>query len=264
MQFASIASGSSGNCLFAGNDDTHILIDAGISKKRIEEGLASFGVEGRHIDAILVTHEHTDHIQGIGVWSRKYHIPIYGTRGTLSEIARSSTVGNVDEKLFRPIRPGERFQIGSMTVNPFTMPHDAKDPCCYRVSDRQHSVGMATDLGYFDQRIVEALTGCDLLYIEANHDLRMLEVGPYPYHLKQRIAGNYGHLSNESSGHLIGNLLNEKLQAIVLGHLSKENNYPELAYETVKAELLMNYRIAEKDLNLSVAPRSCAMELVKL
>lgn len=234
MQFSTIASGSSGNCLYAANDDTHILIDAGISKKRIEQGLKSFGTEGTDIDALLVTHEHMDHIQGIGVWSRKYHVPIYGTRGTLEEIWRTKSLGKVDESLFHVIRPGETFQINDMTIHPFSIPHDARDPVSYQIETADARIGTVTDLGYFDEAIIDELKDCDLLYVEANYDLHMLEVGPYPYQLKRRIAGNYGHLCNEMSGQLVGRLLNERLQQVILGHLSKENNFPELALRAVQ------------------------------
>lgn len=264
MQFATIASGSSGNCLYAGNDDTHILVDTGISKKRIETGLDICGVSGRDIDAVLITHEHSDHIQGIGVWSRKYHVPIYATRGTLNELKRMKSLGAIDESLFRVIRPGEVFHINNVTVSPFAIPHDARDPVSYHLEDGNNHIGMVTDLGYFDQSIINELTDCDLLYVEANHDLRMLETGPYPYALKRRIAGNYGHLCNEMAGQLIGQLLNAHLQHVILGHLSKENNFPELALQAVRNELLRDFSLQEDELNISVAPRDCAMPVITL
>lgn len=264
MQFSTIASGSSGNCLYAGNDDTHILIDAGISKKRIEQGLKTFGIDGKDIDAMLITHEHADHIQGIGVWSRKYHVPLYATKGTLNEIKKCKSLGALDEELFHIVRPGETVVIGNMKIDPFSIPHDARDPVSYHIDDGKTSIGMVTDLGYFDQNIVDALKNSDFLYVEANHDIRMLELGPYPYSLKQRILGNYGHLCNEMSGQLIGQLLHEKLQQVVLGHLSKENNFPELALKAVYAELAMYFGIEEKDLKVSVAPRDQAMQMINI
>lgn len=264
MQFATIASGSSGNCLYAANDDTHILIDAGISKKRIETGLSTFGVDGRDVDAVLITHEHSDHVQGIGVWSRKYHVPVYGTRGTLNELKRMKSLGAIDESLFHEVRPGESFMIRNITVHPFSIPHDARDPVSYHLEDGHRRIGTVTDLGYFDESIIHELLDCDLLYVEANHDLRMLETGPYPYELKRRIAGNYGHLCNEMAGQLIGQLLNEHLQQVILGHLSKENNFPELALQAVQNELMRHFLVNENELNIRVAPRDTAMPVITI
>ena len=264
MQFASIASGSSGNCLYTGNDDTHLLIDAGISKKRIEEGLIGFGVEPGDIDAILITHEHSDHIKGLGVLARKYRLPIYATRGTIMEIRRQRGLGEIDPALFHEIRSGESFRIGNMDIHAFAIPHDARDPVSFRVDDGKFRIGTVTDLGYFDESILAALAGCDILYAEANHDIRMLETGPYPYQLKVRILGNYGHLSNESSGQMIGHLLNEKLQRVILGHLSKENNYPELALKAVQYELESSFAQSGMQPEICVAPRDCALDLITM
>ena len=264
MQFSTIASGSSGNCLYAANDDTHLLIDAGISKKRIEQGLTSFGIEGADIDALLVTHEHLDHIQGIGVWSRKYHVPIYGTRGTLEAIWQTKSLGKIDTSLFHVIRPGETFTINNIDIHPFSIPHDARDPVSYQITTADTKIGTVTDLGYFDEAIVNELRDCDLLYVEANYDQHMLEAGPYPYQLKCRIAGNYGHLRNEMSGQLIGRLLNEKLGQVILGHLSKENNFPELALKAVWNELERDFSVTEEALRISVAPRDAAMTVITL
>ncbi len=264
MQFGSIASGSSGNCLYAGNDDVHVLIDTGISKKRIETGLDELGIDSKDISAVLITHEHSDHIQGLGVWSRKHHVPIYATRGTLKEIQRCRSLGEIDESLFHVIRPEEDFCLGNLRVHPFTIPHDARDPVSFRLSDDRTTIGMATDLGTFDDHILKSLEGSHFLYIEANHDLRMLETGPYPYALKCRIAGSFGHLCNEMSGQMIGRLKNEKLDRVVLGHLSKENNFPDLALAAVKDELARDFDITEKELQVSVAPRSAASDLFRI
>lgn len=264
MQFASIASGSSGNCLYTGNDDTHLLIDAGISKKRIEDGLKGFGVEPGDLDAVLITHEHSDHIKGLGVLARKYGLPIYATRGTIMEIRRQRSLGEIDESLFREIRAGESFRIGNMDIHAFAIPHDARDPVSFRVDDGKIRIGTVTDLGYYDESILAALKDCDLLYAEANHDIRMLETGPYPYQLKVRILGNYGHLSNESSGQMIRCLLNEKLQRVILGHLSKENNYPDLALKAVQYELENSFMQNGERPEICVAPRDSALEIITI
>lgn len=265
MEFTSIASGSSGNCLYAGNDDTHILIDAGISKKRIEEGLREADCDPRDIDALFITHEHIDHVSGLGVFSRKYHVPIYATRGTLNAIRTIRSLGEIDENLFRVIRPEENVQIGTFEIHPFSVSHDARDPVAYRISDPNYRIGTVTDLGFFDQHIINDLRDCDLLYIEANHDVRMLETGPYPYRLKVRIAGNYGHLSNEDAGRLACCLMNEKVQHIILGHLSKENNYPKLALAAVRDELTEALADTAALLPaITAAPRSCPHDKIVL
>lgn len=264
MRFASIASGSSGNCLYVGNDDTHILIDTGVSKKRIESGLKSLGVEPGDISAVLITHEHSDHVKGLGVFSRKYHVPIFATKGTLREICAMNSLGDIDSSLFRVIRGDEGFAFQGMNIQPLSVPHDAIDPVCYKVSSGKKSIATVTDLGYFDGHIVEHVKGCDALYVEANHDLHMLETGPYPYRLKLRISGNYGHLCNEMSGQLIGRAWEENMTNVILGHLSQENNYPKLALEAVKAELSRDYPELSESLDISVAPREIVSDLIKI
>ena len=161
MRFVSIASGSSGNCIYAGTDDTHVLIDAGISAKRIEMGLKEAGLTPRDLSGICVTHEHSDHIKGIGVLSRRYSIPIYATRGTLEGILNCRTLGEVDPELFRVIRPDEKFEIGNLTINPFHIDHDAADPVAFRVEAEKKAVAVATDLGHFDRYTVENLLNLD-------------------------------------------------------------------------------------------------------
>lgn len=264
MRFASIASGSSGNCLYVGSGSSHILVDAGISKKKIEEGLKQLDVNGSDIKAVLVTHEHSDHIKGLGVFSRKYHVPIYATKGTLMEIMRMRSLGAIDPGLFHVIRPDEEFSVGDVGVCPVSVSHDAADPVCYRFEDGRRRLGTVTDLGIFDDYIADSLKGCDMLYVEANHDIRMLQTGPYPYPLKLRIAGNYGHLSNEMSGQLIERLDNDRLGSVMLGHLSKENNFPDLALESVKTELIGDSCDRQLHFGLKVAPRDHISEIFDL
>ena len=265
MKLYSIASGSSGNCILTGSDTTSLLIDAGISKKRIDEGLGKIGYCSGDIDGILVTHEHSDHIKGLGVMARKLGVPIYATKGTYEAILRTSSVGKMPEGLFREVQPNCPIRIGDLTVSPFSISHDAADPIGYRVGDGKHSVAVATDMGVYDTYIVNQLQGLDALLLEANHDVRMLQVGIYPYHLKKRILGNRGHLSNESAGQLLCELLHDNMKKVLLGHLSKENNYPALAYETVCAEITMGdnpYKAA--DFSISVAKREDAGELIEI
>lgn len=257
MRFCSITSGSSGNCIYVGSDTTHLLVDAGISGKRTMEGLAQLELTGRDLDGILITHEHMDHISGLGVLARKFHIPIYATPGTIKAIKECSSVGDIEEELFVPVLPDEKTFIKDMVVNPIKISHDAAQPVGYRISYGNRKVAVCTDLGYYDDYIVESLRGLDALLLEANHDVNMLQVGPYPYYLKQRILGNRGHLSNENSGKLLNRILHDKMQAIMLGHLSKENNLPELAYESVCMEITLgDCEYKASDFDIMVANRS--------
>lgn len=239
MRLCSIASGSSGNCIYVGSQATHLLIDVGISGKRIENGINELGLTVRDIDGILITHEHADHICGLGVVARKYDIPIYATKGTIRAIKACKSIGEVDDSLFCEIREDEKLMLKDLSITPMKISHDAAQPVAYRIGYGSKKIAVCTDLGVYNDYTVECLKGMDALLLEANHDVKMLQVGPYPYYLKQRILGDRGHLSNENSGQLLSKVLNDKVQAIVLGHLSKENNLPELAYEAVRMEITM-------------------------
>ena len=263
MRLCSIASGSSGNCVYVGSDTTHLLMDVGVSGKRTEEGLKELGLSMRDIDGIFITHEHADHISGLGVLARKYGVPVYATRGTINAICQMKTMGNIDRELFQVIEPDEKYVIKDLTVCPMRISHDAADPVAYRIASEGKKIGIATDLGCYNDYTVECLKNMDLLYLEANHDIHMLQVGPYPYYLKQRILGDRGHLSNESAGRLLCRLLHDKLQTIILGHLSKENNMPELAYEAVRMEVTMSdTKYNGNDFPLYVAKRSEVSDIV--
>ena len=263
MDFCSIASGSSGNCTYTGTDETALLVDAGISARQIEKGLHSIDRTAEDIDGILVTHEHSDHVRGLGVLSRRYGIPIYGTRGTLKAIANCSSLGQIDAGLYREIRVDQDFRVGDVTVHPFEIPHDAAQPSAYRLSHEDTSVAVVTDLGVFSDYIIENMKGLDAVLLEANHDIRMLQAGPYPYYLKQRILGTHGHLSNENAGRLLCRILHDNLKHIFLGHLSKENNYDALAYETVCMEVTMGENpYKASDFHIRVAERSEVSQLV--
>lgn len=265
MDFFSVASGSSGNCICLGSDQCHVMIDAGISGKRIEEGMNTYDYTTSDMDGVLITHEHSDHIQGLGVIARKYGLPIYATKGTADAILQASSVGKIDPSLFHVIEAGKTFFIGNLEIYPMSISHDAADPVAYLVSDGRHRVGVVTDLGYYDADIVSHMEGLDALLLEANHDIHMLQVGAYPYPLKQRILGERGHLSNETSGQLLGQILHDGMQHILLGHLSKENNYDELAYETVRLEISLGdnpYR--GNDFPIEVAKRDRPSSLIRL
>ena len=239
MRLCSIASGSSGNCIYVGSDKTHLLVDAGISGKKVEFGLNSLDLTTGDLDGILVTHEHSDHIKGLGVVARKCGVPIYATQGTIRAMENSGSLGKMPEGIFHEVTPDQDCPIGDLTIHPFRISHDAAEPVAYRIGQGDREVGIATDMGVYDEYIVKNLEGLDALLLEANHDVNMLQVGKYPYYLKRRILGDKGHLSNETAGQLLCRLLHDNMKQILLGHLSRENNYEALAYETVCAEVTM-------------------------
>ncbi len=263
MRLCSIASGSSGNCIYLGSGNTSILIDAGISGKRVEKGLQEFGMTGRDINAILVTHEHSDHICGLGVLARRLGVPIYATAATIRQIRRQRSLGEIPDDLFFAVRPEEEVKIGEITALPFAISHDAADPVGYRLEAGGKTAAVATDMGVYTDYTIRHLSGLDVLLLEANHDVRMLEVGRYPYYLKQRILGERGHLSNEAAGLLLGEILHDQMKHIVLGHLSQENNYPALAYETVCAEVTTGDNpYHAKDFPITVASRHAVGDVI--
>lgn len=262
MRFCAIASGSSGNCIYVGHKDTNILVDAGMSGKKIEEGLAFVGVSPSSIEAILITHDHIDHIQGAAIYAKRYKIPIFGTEKTLTYIKNHAS-GRFDESLLKPVKPDKGFSIGSLNIKPFSVSHDALDPVAYSISADGKKLGMATDLGEYTDYTIDNLKGSDALYIEANHDLNMLMTGSYPYSLKRRIDSKDGHLSNDACAQLVTRLQNNHLKHIVLAHLSLENNFEELAYETVRLAIHENWEYEEKP-SLTVAHRSTPTKMVNL
>lgn len=264
MQLYSIASGSSGNCIYMGEEDGGILIDAGISRKRIVTGLERKGLSLDDIKAIFITHEHSDHISGLGPVLRKNPIPVYATADTVSAIWEKTNMNNISPELFHSIRPEEEIEAGEMLVRPFSISHDAVDPVCYTVEKQGKRAAVATDMGCFDDTIIRVLGQCDSVLIEANHDINMLQVGPYPYSLKMRILGNKGHLSNTSCADLIKEILHKDLKHLVLGHLSRENNFPQLAYRTVLDELEKTETWGTLDTRLMVASRDEPTELLKI
>ena len=265
LELCSIASGSSGNCICVGSDSTHILVDAGISGKRIENGLNEIELKTSEMQGILVTHEHIDHIAGLGVLARRYGIPIYATQGTIEAVLCSKSVGKIEESLFQAIRPGEDFHIGDLHIHPIAISHDAADPVAYKVNHADKSVAVVTDLGTYTQKIVDELQGLDALLLEANHDIKMLQMGGYPYPLKQRILGDRGHLSNERSGQLLCELLHDHFGTVVLGHLSKENNYEKLAYEAVRLEVTMGDNpYKAEDFPMFVAKRDTVSDIIRV
>ncbi|MCR4748635.1 MAG: MBL fold metallo-hydrolase [Lachnospiraceae bacterium] len=265
MRIAPIASGSSGNCIYVGSNNTHILVDVGISGKRVDEGLAGLDICGKDLDGILITHEHVDHIGGLGVICRKYSIPVYATPDTIEAIKAYKYLGKVEDDIFHPIPADVDWNIKDVTIRAFKTSHDAADPVAYTFSSEGKKIAVATDMGNFTDYTVENLMGMDSILLEANHDIRMLQVGPYPYPLKRRILSDEGHLSNEASGRLLSQILNDKMNSIFLGHLSKENNMPDLAYETVRVEIdAADNKYRANDFKIMIAKRDTPSEVVNL
>lgn len=263
MKLLSIASGSSGNCIYVGSEQTHILIDVGVSRKRIVEGLKTLSLTLDDIDAILITHEHIDHIQSLGVLERTRKIQVYTSNGTTTGILNTKSLKSMPDGIFNVVSADEEFYIGDLLIKPFHISHDAAEPLAFRIENGDKSVAVATDMGTYNDYTVSKLKDLNAILLEANHDLNMLQVGSYPYYLKQRISGDSGHLSNDMSASLLNRILNGKLRDILLGHLSKENNYEELAYETVCLAVDQgDTPYKAKDFNIKVAKRDRVTELV--
>lgn len=252
MKFCPLFSGSSGNSIFVGENDTNILIDVGMPGRSIDNELGNLGINPKSIDAIFITHEHSDHIKGVGVLSRKYDIPIYAP--SLTWKAMESKLGNIKGKNVKII--DERYtEVKNLVIENFPIPHDAACPRGYKVHGKNKKACIATDLGHFSDRVKEALYDSDIILLESNHDIEMVKFGPYPYQLKRRILSNVGHLSNEDCGKAIVDVLNGDHKTIYLGHLSKTNNYPELAYQTVLEVLRENSIDISKDIELRMCER---------
>ncbi|MCL2396534.1 MAG: MBL fold metallo-hydrolase [Defluviitaleaceae bacterium] len=234
INFCTIASGSSGNSVFVSTDQTKILIDAGLSGRAIETNMAGVGINCADLTAIFITHEHTDHIQGAGVLSRRYNVPLYLTRGTWQYAQKYGTLGKIAQENQMMITPDTAVILGDMKVKPFAIPHDAAEPVGYTIQAHGRKIAVATDLGHINPNVAENFYDADIVMIESNHDLDMLQYGPYPAHLKRRILSDIGHLSNVSCGAFLADIFGPKTKYIFLAHLSQENNRPVVAYETVK------------------------------
>ena len=224
-----LASGSKGNAIFISSGDTSLLIDAGLSGIEIERRLKSRGLDPKNLDGILVSHEHSDHIQGVGVLSRRYKLPVYINSKTRK--AAVSQLGNLYD--FKKFECGSIFTINDLSIHPFSISHDAKDPCGFTVNQNGTKIGIATDLGIATSMVKEHLKRCTLLILEANHDEKMLINGPYPWPVKQRVKSRIGHLSNTESKHLLNEIQHDGLKHVMLAHLSETNNTPQKAVNEV-------------------------------
>ncbi len=253
IKFQSFLSSSSGNATFVTDDNTNILIDCGASCSYIEKCLARLGKSGESLFGIFLTHAHTDHILGAGVLSKKYNIPVFATEETFS--LGEKHLNKVSDENFNVINPNDEILAGNLKVKTFSIPHDAKGSISYTVSDGETKFGIATDSGCITDEILENLSGCDTVITEANHDVNLLKTGPYPFHLKKRILGDLGHLSNDLCGELCAILSKSGTKEIWLGHLSDHNNLPSLAYTTVSKALMDSGINVGSDVALNVIPK---------
>ena len=235
MLFCPLCSGSSGNASFLEADGRRFLIDAGLTRKRIAALLESIGVPLHTIDAVFLTHEHVDHVAGAGVLARAHHIPVYAAADCFSALPPS--VGEIPAACMRVFEPDREFFCGKVRVFPFSTPHDAAHAVGYSFMAEGRKVTVMTDVGHVDERLLTQLSGSDLVLLEANHDVDMLLAGPSPYPLKQRILSRRGHLCNEDCGRALIALHERGVRNVILGHLSRENNTPELARVTIEAML---------------------------
>ena len=261
LNFCSLYSGSSGNSLFIQTENTKLLIDSGVSSKKIENALSSLNVDPNSIDAILVTHEHSDHVQGLGTFSKKFDIPIYANQETIDKMPNQ--ISKIADKNIKKFKIKDKFFIGDLEINPFSIPHDAANPCGFNIYKDTKKISIATDIGHMTNSILEQLEDSEFILIEANYDPNVLKCSTYPFSLKNRIAGPTGHLSNEMAGKTISYLMQGKLKCAMLGHLSKESNFPELAYQTVFQEII-NSNYTQKDILLNVASRTNPSNLIKI
>jgi len=258
IRFSTIVSGSSGNCAYVGVGDEHFLVDAGLSGKRIQEGLKNLNVPAP--TAIFITHEHSDHIQAAGVLARRFGIPVYATPLTWRYFLRHGKLGALAENQVRHILPGEATRIGSAVVTAFDVSHDASQPVGYTFEAGGKKLAMTTDLGKATETVVSHMRGCQAILLESNHDVEMLQKGKYPADLKARVMGARGHLSNVAAAELVVEVAWDGLRHVVLGHLSEENNRPMLAFDTV-GRILDDNGITAR---LTVADRFYVGEMVEL
>lgn len=261
VKFCSLYSGSSGNSIYFGTEQTHILIDAGVSGARITKALQEIDVKPEDVGAILITHEHSDHTIGAGIFSRKYGVPIYAREKTWKAMRRD--LGKLAEENIVIINK-DNFMVGDVEVCNYSIPHDAADPVAYTFYANNKKVAVATDIGCITEDICKNVLGSDIALIESNHDIRMLQGGRYPLHLKQRILSDHGHLSNAGAARFITELAKSGTKHIYMGHLSRENNHPELAMNTVKNALSQCGFDVEQDVHICVASREHCSEVTKI
>lgn len=264
LYFCSLASGSSGNCQYIASESTGILLDAGLSGKYIKNGLDHIDANIDRLEALFITHEHSDHVKSAGILMRKFGVKLYITEDTFKRIESKLGKYNKEHVIF--IEKGKSVHVGDITVKPFGISHDAIDPVAYSFEKNDLKISIVTDLGHVPIDLLSYMVDSNLIMLESNHDVEMLNAGPYPYVLKKRILSKKGHISNEACAEAIIRLYHysQKLGHVVLGHLSKDNNTPELAFETVKQILEENGLSIDTDVSLDLAYRDRVGRLYRI
>ncbi len=263
LEVAVLASGSSGNSIYVSGRETSILIDAGLSGKKIADNMKQVGCSPDELKAILLTHEHRDHISGAGVMARRYDLPIYASQGTLRE--SRDKLGRLGRDQLKAKKGN--WELQELKIETFALPHDAAEPTGYVITSGDVMMAAATDIGCVTAEIMNKLSGADILVLESNHDLDLLRTGSYPPSLKKRIRSDRGHLSNIEAAGLLPELIKDQKNErpiVILGHLSEENNRPELAYLTVKNSLNSRGWQVGEDVLLNCASREEPGELYRL
>lgn len=252
-KFCAMFSGSSGNCAYISAGGAALLVDAGVSARSICRALEAVGTDIGKVAAILVTHEHSDHIKGLKTLLSKYKIPVYANSGTIEGILESVPVG---DGCFTELATGSSVQIAGMSVSSFSTSHDSRESVGFRIHTPDgRRIAVATDLGYVSDTVMSGISDCDIVMLESNHDVGMLQNGRYPYYLKRRIMSKTGHLSNEDCSKVLPQLCAAGTRHFVLAHLSRDNNLPELALETARSAMKLA-GAAERDYDIEIAPRS--------
>lgn len=262
LEFCALASGSKGNAVFVGSGGGGVLVDAGLSRRGVERSLRVAGLDPESVNAVVVTHEHRDHLWGVGMWARAQRVPVYITEACRRAIPQGFFGRGLEGVAIREFEPDRVFEAAGLEFTPVSTSHDAADSVGFRISDGKSVLGFATDLGVVSSTLLEAFRGAHLLYLESNHDDDLLAKGPYPWFLKQRIRSSRGHLSNAACAAMVAELLHPALRAVVLGHLSEINNQPRIAYESSRSALTQAR--AEEDVLLLVARQDRPGRIVRL
>ncbi|SFJ90254.1 Phosphoribosyl 1,2-cyclic phosphodiesterase [Paenibacillus sp. UNC496MF] len=245
LRFTVLGSGSTGNATIVRGQDATVLVDAGLSLKRLEELMREQGVAGHEIDAVVVTHEHSDHIKGLGAFARKFNVPIYANEATWGALERH--VGQIGNEQRVVVETGECVNFGALRATSYAISHDAAEPVGYVFEEDGLKLSLATDLGYVSDKVSRMIEDSDVLVLESNHDVNMLRMGRYPWNIKRRILSDVGHLSNEAAGEALCQLMTDRTKRVYLAHLSLDHNLIDLARMTVNEVLENNGHFFKKD-----------------